>query len=89
MEANGRGGKANPDDADPMYDQAARLVVRERMASISFLQRRLEIGFSRAGKLIDMMQRDGIVGPPSGGAKSREVLMPPDYFDEIDRQRRD
>ena len=77
------------DDADPMYDQAARLVVRERMASISFLQRRLEIGFSRAGKLIDMMQRDGIVGPPSGGAKSREVLMPPDYFDEIDRSRRD
>ena len=67
MEANGRGGKAGADDADPMYEQAARLVVRERMASISFLQRRLEIGFSRAGKLIDMMQRDGIVGPPSGG----------------------
>jgi S-DNA-T family DNA segregation ATPase FtsK/SpoIIIE len=88
MEAGGRGGKSNPDDADPMYDQAARLVVRERMASISFLQRRLEIGFSRAGKLIDMMQRDGIVGPPSGGAKSREVLMPPDYFDDVDRQPR-
>ncbi len=89
MEAGGRGGKANPDDADPMYEQAARLVVRERMASISFLQRRLEIGFSRAGKLIDMMQRDGIVGPPSGGAKSREVLVPPDFHDEMDRQRRD
>jgi S-DNA-T family DNA segregation ATPase FtsK/SpoIIIE len=88
MEANGRGGKANPDDADPMYEQAARLVVRERMASISFLQRRLEIGFSRAGKLIDMMQRDGVVGPPSGGAKSREVLMPPDYYDDVDRQPR-
>ena len=88
MEAGGRGGKANPDDADPMYEQAARLVVRERMASISFLQRRLEIGFSRAGKLIDMMQRDGIVGPPSGGAKSREVLMPPDYYDDVDRQPR-
>ena len=88
MEANGRGGKASPDDADPMYDQAARLVVRERMASISFLQRRLEIGFSRAGKLIDMMQRDGLVGPPSGGAKSREVLVPPDYYDDVDRQPR-
>ena len=87
-DANGRGGKAGADDSDPMYDQAARLVVRERMASISFLQRRLEIGFSRAGKLIDMMQRDGIVGPPSGGAKSREVLMPPDYFDDVDRQPR-
>ncbi len=81
-------GRVSADDADPMYDQAARLVVRERMASISFLQRRLEIGFSRAGKLIDMMQRDGIVGPPAGGAKSREVLVPPEYFDEIDRNRR-
>jgi S-DNA-T family DNA segregation ATPase FtsK/SpoIIIE len=87
-DANGRGGKAGADDADPMYDQAARLVVRERMASISFLQRRLEIGFSRAGKLIDMMQRDGIVGPPSGGAKSREVLVPSDYYDGVDRQPR-
>ena len=82
------GARASSDDADPMYDQAARLVVRERMASISFLQRRLEIGFSRAGKLIDMMQRDGIVGPPAGGAKSRDVLVPPEYFEEIDRSRR-
>ena len=83
---DGPGARASSDDADPMYDQAARLVVRERMASISFLQRRLEIGFSRAGKLIDMMQRDGIVGPPSGGSKSRDVLMPPDYFEEVDRK---
>ncbi len=86
--AAANGSRAGADDADPMYDQAARLVVRERMASISFLQRRLEIGFSRAGKLIDMMQRDGIVGPPAGGSKSREVLVPPAYFDEIDRNRR-
>ena len=83
-----RGGRASSDDADPMYDQAARLVVREKMASISFLQRRLEIGFSRAGKLVDMMQRDGIIGPPSGGAKSREILVSPGYFEEIDRSRR-
>jgi len=58
------------------------------MASISFLQRRLEIGFSRAGKLIDMMQRDGIVGPPAGGSKSRDVLAAPDYFEQIDRSLR-
>ncbi|MEO6323023.1 MAG: DNA translocase FtsK, partial [Thermoanaerobaculia bacterium] len=51
-------------------------------------QRRLEIGFSRAGKLIDIMQRDGIIGPPSGGAKSREILVSADYFDEIDRNRK-
>ena len=80
--------RADASDADPMYDQAVRLVVRERMASISFLQRRLEIGFSRAGKLIDMMQRDGIVGPPAGGAKSREILVPTDYFDGVDTQLR-
>src|SRR5258706_14921988 len=86
-EVAGAGGaaRASADDADPMYDQAARLVVRERMASISFLQRRLEIGFSRAGKLIDMMQRDGIVGPQAGGAKSPDILAPADHLEEIDK----
>lgn len=87
-QAAASGMRSDSDDTDPIYDQAARLVVRERMASISFLQRRLEIGFSRAGKLIDMMQRDGIVGPPAGGSKSREILVPTDYFEEIDRNRR-
>jgi S-DNA-T family DNA segregation ATPase FtsK/SpoIIIE len=86
-EGAGRGARSGSDDSDPMYEQAARLVVRERMASISFLQRRLEIGFSRAGKLIDMMQRDGIVGPPAGGSKSREILVPTDFYEEIDRNR--
>ncbi|HEX7580151.1 MAG TPA: DNA translocase FtsK 4TM domain-containing protein [Thermoanaerobaculia bacterium] len=86
-DAFGRGARVGGDDSDPMVEQAARLVVRERMASISFLQRRLEIGFSRAGKLIDMMQRDGIVGPPAGGSKSREILVPPDFYEEIDRNR--
>ncbi len=76
--------KSSSDDADPMFDTAARLVVRERMASISFLQRRLEIGFSRAGKLMDMLERDGIVGPAVGGSKSRDVLVDPGYFQEVD-----
>ncbi len=83
------GARASADDSDPMFDQAARLVVRERMASISFLQRRLEIGFSRAGKLIDLMERDGIVGPRANGSKSREILVAPDYYEEIDRNRTD
>jgi S-DNA-T family DNA segregation ATPase FtsK/SpoIIIE len=87
-QAAAAGARSGEGDNDPMYDEAARLVVRERMASISFLQRRLEIGFSRAGKLIDMMQRDGIVGPPAGGSRSREILVPTDYFEEIDRNRR-
>jgi S-DNA-T family DNA segregation ATPase FtsK/SpoIIIE len=75
------------DDADPLYDEAARLVVREKMASISFLQRRMGVGFSRAGKLIDMMSRDGLLGP-ARGSKPREVLVAEDYFAEVDRQPR-
>ncbi len=75
------------DETDPLYDEAARLVVREKMASISFLQRRMGVGFSRAGKLIDMMSRDGLLGPPRG-SKPREVLVSEDYFEEVDRQPR-
>jgi S-DNA-T family DNA segregation ATPase FtsK/SpoIIIE len=75
------------DETDPLYDEAARLVVKEKMASISFLQRRMGVGFSRAGKLIDMMSRDGLLGPPRG-SKPREVLVSEDYFEEVDRQPR-
>ncbi len=75
------------DETDPLYDEAARLVVREKMASISFLQRRMGVGFSRAGKLIDMMARDGLLGPPRG-SKPRNVLVTEDYFEEVDRQPR-
>ena len=75
------------DEIDPLYDEAARLVVKEKMASISFLQRRMGVGFSRAGKLIDMMSRDGLLGPQRG-SKPREVLVSEDYFEEVDRQPR-
>jgi S-DNA-T family DNA segregation ATPase FtsK/SpoIIIE len=76
-----------PADTDPLYEQAARLVVKERQASISFLQRRMQVGFSRAGKLIDMMDREGLLGPQKG-SKPREVLVPEGYFDEVDKQLR-
>ncbi|HEV8609949.1 MAG TPA: DNA translocase FtsK 4TM domain-containing protein [Thermoanaerobaculia bacterium] len=75
------------DETDPLYDEAARLVIKEKMASISFLQRRMGVGFSRAGKLIDMMTRDGLLGPPRG-SKPREVLVTDDYFEEVDQQPR-
>jgi DNA segregation ATPase FtsK/SpoIIIE, S-DNA-T family len=75
------------DESDSLYDEAARLVVKERSASISSLQRRMGIGFSRAGKLIDMMAREGLLGPQKG-SKPREVLVAQDYFEEVDRQRR-
>ena len=82
-----RGATTRGDETDPLYDEAARLVVKEKMASISFLQRRMGVGFSRAGKLIDMMSRDGLLGPPRG-SKPREVLVAEDYFEEVDRQPR-
>jgi len=70
-------------DRDELYDQASRLVVSSGKASISYLQRRLSIGFSRAARLVDMMEADGIVSGGMSG-KTREVLVKPDYFDEID-----
>jgi S-DNA-T family DNA segregation ATPase FtsK/SpoIIIE len=76
------------DNDDELYDDAARLVVAERQASASFLQRRMRIGFSRAARLIDLMERDGLLGPQQG-SKPRDVLVKPDYFEEIDRVRQD
>ncbi len=82
--ASGGGGG----DDDDLYDEAARLVVSEGMGSASFLQRRLRVGFSRAARLIDLMERDGLLGPPQG-SKPREVLVKPDFFEEWDEARRD
>ena len=72
---------------DDLFDQAARIVVSTQQASISNLQRRLKIGFSRAGRLVDMMEAEGLVSSGTAG-KAREVLVKPDYFDEVDRQLR-
>jgi len=81
------GGAAGLEGADDdLYDEAARLVVSEGMGSASFLQRRLRVGFSRASRLIDMMERDGILGPPQG-SKPRDVLVPGDYYAELDLAR--
>ena len=72
---------------DDLYDQAARIVVSSGQASISYLQRRLRVGFSRAARLVDMMEADGLVSTAASG-KQREVLVKPDYFEEIDLQAR-
>jgi S-DNA-T family DNA segregation ATPase FtsK/SpoIIIE len=61
--------------------------VTSGQASISYLQRRLRIGFSRAARLVDMMEMDGLVSPGQGG-KPREVLVDKAYFDEVDAQLR-
>ena len=74
-------------DKDDLYDEAARLVVAAGQASISYLQRRLRIGFSRAARLVDMMEADGLVSA-STGSKPREVLVGADYFEQVDLQLR-
>ncbi|MEO1087232.1 MAG: FtsK/SpoIIIE domain-containing protein [Acidobacteriota bacterium] len=82
-EASSAGSNADGEQ-DALFDDAARLVVRERQASASFLQRRMRVGFSRAARLIDMLEADGLLGPAQG-SKPRDVLVPPDYFEEIDQ----
>jgi S-DNA-T family DNA segregation ATPase FtsK/SpoIIIE len=78
------GGSANEgDDNDALFDDAVRLVFEFGKASTSLLQRRLRIGYGRAAHLIDMMERDGLVGP-ADGSKPREILKQPGYFAEVD-----
>ncbi len=60
---------------DPLFAEAARLVVRSQQGSISMLQRKLEIGFSRAGRIMDQLEKAEIVGPQKKKSKSREVLI--------------
>jgi S-DNA-T family DNA segregation ATPase FtsK/SpoIIIE len=74
-------------DKDELYDEAARIVVQTGQASISYLQRKMRIGFSRAARLVDMMEAEGLVSPGTGG-KPREVLVGRDYFEEVDAQLR-
>jgi S-DNA-T family DNA segregation ATPase FtsK/SpoIIIE len=74
-------------EKDDLYDEAARMVVQSGQVSISSLQRKLRIGFSRAARLVDMMEAEGLVSAASG-SKPREVLVDRSYFDEIDQQLR-
>jgi S-DNA-T family DNA segregation ATPase FtsK/SpoIIIE len=70
-------------DQDPMYEEALRVVLEMGKASTSTLQRRLRLGYGRAARILDMMHRDGIIGPPDG-SKPREVLKRSDWLREVD-----
>jgi S-DNA-T family DNA segregation ATPase FtsK/SpoIIIE len=72
---------------DPMYQDAVRVVLEMGKASTSTLQRRLSLGYGRAARILDMMQHEGIIGPPNG-SKPREVLKRPDWLEEVENQMR-
>jgi len=70
-------------EQDPMYEDAIRVVLEMGKASTSTLQRRLRLGYGRAARILDMMYKDGIIGPPDG-SKPREVLKTPDWIREVE-----
>ena len=80
-------GDGNGEENDELYEDAVRLVLEFGKASTSLLQRRLRIGYGRAAHLIDMMERDGVVGP-ADGSRPREILKSPDWLNEIDSSMR-
>ncbi|MBL4903423.1 MAG: DNA translocase FtsK 4TM domain-containing protein [Desulfocapsa sp.] len=72
------GGETAREDYDERYDEAVNLVCESGQASISMVQRRLRVGYNRAARMIEMMEKEGVVGPASG-AKPREVFARKDY----------
>jgi S-DNA-T family DNA segregation ATPase FtsK/SpoIIIE len=68
-------------DEDPMYRDAVRVICEMGKASTSILQRRLRLGYGRAARILDRMQKEGIISPPDG-SRPRDVLRRPDWLDE-------
>jgi S-DNA-T family DNA segregation ATPase FtsK/SpoIIIE len=74
-EGENGGGNGEDAEADPLYDEAVRIVTSERKPSISYVQRRLKIGYNRAARLLEAMELAGLVGPLQANG-ARDVLAP-------------
>jgi len=82
LEKKKNGSSSGAAERDELFDEAARIIVRHQQGSVSLLQRRLSIGYSRAARLVDQLEEAGIVGP-FDGSKAREVLIETDEQLEI------
>ena len=74
------------DKKDELFEEAARIVITHQQGSVSLLQRRLKVGYSRAARLIDFLEEAGIVGPFEG-SKARQVLVDESYLETMSKTR--
>ena len=82
-EPDERGGTTDPGEFDEMYYDAVRTVLQEGKCSITLIQRRLQLGYARAARIVDMMEQQGVVGPGEG-SKPREILVGADYLEALE-----
>jgi S-DNA-T family DNA segregation ATPase FtsK/SpoIIIE len=73
-------------ERDEMFDAAVRTVIQEGKCSITLIQRRLQLGYARAARIVDMMEREGLVSPGEG-SKPREILVGPEYLEQVEARR--
>jgi S-DNA-T family DNA segregation ATPase FtsK/SpoIIIE len=77
-EEGGGSGEIDLGDRDALFEDAARVIVMNQQGSTSLIQRKLKLGYNRAGRIVDQLEAAGIVGPFEG-SKARQVLIPDEY----------